>query len=144
MRALLLTLYTLGTLLTCEGQEGLSQEIPGILYSEQTRGRIFEIRVSSDSIQLLSQGVENYRKAAALRPTQQATLRELITGIPPEDLPALETSTENSAADRGPFAQVTLFFGKTTYSSPYFDVASPPIRLQPLVRYLRELGDSLE
>lgn len=144
MRVLLLTLYALGTLLTCEGQQGLSQEIPGVLYSEQTRGRIFEIRVSADSIQLLSQGMENFKKSAALRPPQQAALRQLTAGIPPEDLPALETSTENSATDRGPFAQVTLFYGKKTYSSPFFDAASPPESLQPLIRYLRELGDSLE
>ena len=144
MRILFLILYVLGFLGSCQGQEVPYRAYPGILYSEQTRGKQFEIRVSADSIQLRSQGAENFKKAAALTAPQQATLRELTTGIPPEDLPALETSTENSAADRGPFAQVTLFSGNKTYSSPYFDAASPPALLQPLVRYLRELGDSLE
>ncbi|MDX1332650.1 MAG: hypothetical protein R3252_06455 [Robiginitalea sp.] len=144
MRILLLILYALGALASCQGQQGTSQTMQGVLYSEQTRGRVFEIRVSADSIRVLAQGVENFKKAAALTPTQMETLRILIADIPPEDLPALETSTENSATDRGPFAQVTLFSEERTYSSPYFDVDNPPVALQSTIRYLRELGDSLE
>jgi hypothetical protein len=140
---LLSMLVLMGVLLTLYKAQ-TQPTIREIRYEAFSRGGDYQVQISKDSIRVRSGLGATSFTSKALEPGRWEQVVALLEGVSLEDLDHLEAPTANRYTDAAAQATVRVVTDSKVYVSSAFDDGNPPLVLQPLVKAMITLAETIE
>ena len=142
MKILILLLAVLSH---CDSNHELQENEPQMFrYEAVTRGSLYEITITEDSLKVRSglKGME--RNGRKITPEEWGRLCEISNSFSLSEMDTFKSSGEKRFTDAAPAAMVEIKSPSGTYKSAEFDHGDTPKPLEPLVKAILSLAETVE
>ena len=112
-------------------------------YTAVTRGYYKKVIINNQTISIFKErnGTPKVRNCSE---TKWHTLNSLLETINLEQLPNLESPSDNRFVDRAAIANLTIHFKGETYKTEGFDDGNPPREIAELVKEILSMSENID
>ncbi|MCM8569467.1 hypothetical protein NE848_08755 [Gramella jeungdoensis] len=137
--AIILMIFTAND---CKQSEQTS--ITYISYETFTRGSSTIYKVSPDSLEIKSSGLNSSESSMNLKVNQWSELLEKLEGVEVSKISQLKAPSDARASDAAPHAILSIRKNDTIYKTNSFDHGNAPTTIKPLIEAILRLAENVE